>query len=181
MPVAAAMRHVRTGQAVEVVDGAFLVEANAAAHGKMAAGVGRIDDDQAHPRIVRQVLTSLAFALRVDANVRIEVVRKNIKHFHLTVRPPDGQARMDMETIRAFVADELRWIRQPPGQVPGAETQGVAGIGRPGEPLWVGLALLGAGCGGGDCPTFVELESSRLVLRMRSGSDRATRQAVLEA
>jgi predicted metal-dependent hydrolase len=46
-----------------------------------------------------------------------EVIRKAIKHVHLSVLPPAGKVRvaapqsMPLETIRLFVISKLPWIR----------------------------------------------------------------------
>lgn len=56
-------------------------------------------------------------ALRV-AGLKVEVVRKNIKHLHLGVYPPDGRVRVSAplvvgdEAVRLAVVDKLSWIRQ---------------------------------------------------------------------
>ena len=48
----------------------------------------------------------------------VEVVRKRIKHVHLSVHPPAGEvrisapARLNREAIRAFALSKLGWIRR---------------------------------------------------------------------
>ena len=48
----------------------------------------------------------------------VEIVRKNIKHVHLSVNPPSGRVRVSAplrigdEAIRAFVASRLAWVRR---------------------------------------------------------------------
>ena len=52
------------------------------------------------------------------SDISIRVHRKPIKHVHLTVLPPDGVVRisapncMQLETIRAFAASKLGWIKK---------------------------------------------------------------------
>lgn len=52
------------------------------------------------------------------AGIPIRIQRKNIKHLHLYVRPPDGRVEvsapvgMDDETIFRFVSDKAEWIRK---------------------------------------------------------------------
>ena len=51
-------------------------------------------------------------------NLAIEVVKKDIKHLHLRVYPPDGRVRitaprrLDEATIREFATAKLDWIEQ---------------------------------------------------------------------
>ena len=51
-------------------------------------------------------------------NIKIEVEQKNIKNIHLSVYPPDGAVRisapnrMDLDTIRVFALNKLKWIKQ---------------------------------------------------------------------
>lgn len=51
-------------------------------------------------------------------DVSVEVVRKDIKHVHLSVYPPSGRVkiaapeRMSLDTLRAFTISRLGWIRQ---------------------------------------------------------------------
>ena len=57
-----------------------------------------------------------AFKLNV-LDVEIDVIRKDIKHLHLSVYPPSGRVRiaspMDVneDTIRLFAINKLKWIR----------------------------------------------------------------------
>ena len=50
--------------------------------------------------------------------IPVDVVRKDIKHVHLSVHPPTGKVRisaperMDLNTIRAFAASKLGWIKR---------------------------------------------------------------------
>ena len=47
----------------------------------------------------------------------IDIVRKNIKHLHLSVYPPTGRIRIatplnvDDETVRLFAISKLVWIK----------------------------------------------------------------------
>ncbi|HPX60725.1 MAG TPA: SprT family zinc-dependent metalloprotease [Deltaproteobacteria bacterium] len=51
-------------------------------------------------------------------DIIIDVVKKKIKHMHLSIHPPAGKVRvsaplrMDSETIRLFVISKLAWIRK---------------------------------------------------------------------
>ena len=50
--------------------------------------------------------------------VSVDVIRKNIKHLHLSVHPPTGRVRIaaperaSLDTIRAFAVAYLAWIRR---------------------------------------------------------------------
>ncbi len=51
-------------------------------------------------------------------NITIEVEQKDIKNIHLSVYPPDGKVRIaaperiDLDTIRVFAINKLKWIRE---------------------------------------------------------------------
>lgn len=51
-------------------------------------------------------------------NIKIEVEQKDIKNIHLSVYPPNGAVRiaaptrMDLDTIRVFALNKLKWIRK---------------------------------------------------------------------
>lgn len=51
-------------------------------------------------------------------NIKIEVEQKDIKNIHLSVYPPDGKVkiaapeRMDLDTIRVFAINKLKWIKK---------------------------------------------------------------------
>lgn len=51
-------------------------------------------------------------------NIKIEVEQKDIKNIHLSVYPPNGRVRisapnrMDLDTIRVFALNKLKWIRK---------------------------------------------------------------------
>ena len=51
-------------------------------------------------------------------NIKVDVVRKNIKNIHLAVYPPDGRVRIAVperlkeDTIRLYVISKLSWIKR---------------------------------------------------------------------
>ncbi len=57
-------------------------------------------------------------SLQINADISIEVVRKNIKNMHLTVHPPDGRVhisaplRINDEAVRLFAISKIGWIRK---------------------------------------------------------------------
>jgi len=52
------------------------------------------------------------------SDIIIDVVRKDIKHMHLSVHPPDGRVqisapkRMDEKAVRSFAVSKLKWIKR---------------------------------------------------------------------
>ncbi|MBF0379171.1 MAG: M48 family metallopeptidase [Desulfamplus sp.] len=56
--------------------------------------------------------------LQINAELSIEVVRKNIKNMHLTVHPPNGRVhisaplRINDEAVRLFAISKIGWIRK---------------------------------------------------------------------
>ena len=66
--------------------------------------------------------TNVAIAARTSSvevgGVEVEVIRKNIKNLHLSVRPPDGRVRVsaprsvDDEAVRLALVSRLGWIRK---------------------------------------------------------------------
>jgi predicted metal-dependent hydrolase len=48
----------------------------------------------------------------------LDVIKKDIKHIHLSVYPPSGKVRisaplrMDLDTLRVFAISKLGWIKQ---------------------------------------------------------------------
>ena len=51
-------------------------------------------------------------------DIRVDVIRKDIKNVHLSVHPPKGRVtisaplKLDIETIRLFSVSKLGWIRK---------------------------------------------------------------------
>ena len=54
----------------------------------------------------------------VLGSIKIEVEQKDIKNIHLSVYPPNGvvriaaPTRMDLDTIRVFALNKLKWIKK---------------------------------------------------------------------
>lgn len=54
----------------------------------------------------------------IIGNIKIEVIKKNIKNLHLSVHPPNGRVRiaaplmMNDEAIRIFAISKLSWIKK---------------------------------------------------------------------
>src|SRR5690625_5777435 len=52
------------------------------------------------------------------SDIKVEVIKKNIKNIHLSVHPPNGRVRLaaphktNDEAIRLFIVSKLDWIRK---------------------------------------------------------------------
>lgn len=123
----------------------------------------------------------------VVAGVSIEVVRKDIKHLHLAVYPPEGRVRVAAprrlgdDAVRLAVVARLAWIKRhqarfqaqdrlSPRELVTGESHQFAG-------RRYRLDVLEH-----DAPPAVRLLNNRtLELKVRPGADRAKREAVLHA
>jgi predicted metal-dependent hydrolase len=115
----------------------------------------------------------------------VEVVRKRIKHMHLSVRAPDGRVRVsvplhvDDEVVRGVVIARLAWIRRQQVRLEGQEVQPrhryVSGER---HALWGREYLLEVTYRKGRAEVVVHGES-RLEMFVRPGSDVKVRERVL--
>jgi len=121
------------------------------------------------------------------ADLTVEVVRKDIKNLHVGVYPPDGHVRvaaplrLDDEAVRLAVVSRLGWIKRQRASFAAQERQSARELVN-GEShyLWGQRYLLDVV--EEDAPPRVTIHSAtRLVLRVRPGSDIAARQRVLLA
>lgn len=119
-------------------------------------------------------------------SLRADVIRKDIRHVHLSVLPPEGRVRisaplhMSLETVRVFAISKLGWIRQQQHklQAQAREPQREY-LTRESHYVWGQrylLAVLEK-----DAAPAVELRHHTLVLQVRPGADEARRQDVLDA
>jgi hypothetical protein len=118
-------------------------------------------------------------------DIPVDVVLKDIKNVHLSVYPPTGRVRisaprrMSLDTIRLFAISRLDWIRRQQAKLREQERETAREyIDRESHYLWGKRYLLTVS--EEDAPPRVERKHSRLVLRVRPGTDRAQRQAVVE-
>lgn len=119
-------------------------------------------------------------------SLRAEVIRKDIKHVHLSVLPPEGRVRisaplhMRLDTIRVFAISKLGWIRaqqrklQAQPREPEREY-----LARESHYVWGQRYLLEIV--EKDAAPAVELRHHTLVLQLRPGADAARRQELLDA
>lgn len=117
---------------------------------------------------------------------RAEVVRKAIKHVHLSVYPPDGRVRiaapagMELETIRLFAIAKLAWIKRQQRKILAQERETPRELlDRESHYVWGKRYLLKVV--EKEAAPAVELGHSSLLLQVRPGCDAARRQEILDA
>ncbi len=116
----------------------------------------------------------------------LDVVRKDIKNVHLSVHPPTGRVtiaaplHLSLDTIRVFAIDKLRWIRGQQRKLVEQERESPREyLDRESHYVWGRRYLLKVI--EGDQAASVELSHSRLILRVRPGSDFAMKRELLES
>lgn len=115
-----------------------------------------------------------------------EVIRKDIKHVHLSVYPPDGRIRisapkgMALETIRIYAITKLDWIRQQQRKLLAQERETPREyLDKESHYVWGKRYLLRNVEAVGSAK--VELKHSTLEIHLRPGSDTDKRHDVLES
>ena len=118
-------------------------------------------------------------------DMRIEVLRKDIRNLHLSVLPPHGRVRvaaprqMSLDTIRVFVISKLDWIRRQQRKMDAQEREAPREyLDRESHYVW-GRRYLLKRIEENAAPS-VELRHSRLVLQVRPGTDEARSREILE-
>lgn len=125
-------------------------------------------------------------AVRIDlGDLRIEVLRKDIKNLHLSVLPPHGKVRiaapqhMNLDTIRVFAISKLAWIRSQQRKMQTQEREAPREyLDRESHYVWGRRNLLKRV--ETDARPAVELKPSRLLLQLRPGTDAARAGEILE-
>ena len=117
---------------------------------------------------------------------RADVVRKDIKHVHLSVYPPDGQVRisaplnMALDVIRIYAITKLDWIKRQQHRLRSQERETTREyLDRESHYVWGKRYLLRVV--EADAMPTVKLRHSTLELHVRPGSDRERRHSLLEA
>ena len=116
--------------------------------------------------------------------ISILVTRKDVKHVHLSVYPPDGHvtlitpSKTRIEVARAYVLSKLIWIRQRQEQFRSqARETPRCFIGRESHFLWGRRHLLSVVfC---DAKPSVSLDHKRITLTLRPGSDSEKRAKII--
>lgn len=116
----------------------------------------------------------------------LHVVRKDIKHVHLSVYPPAGAVRvaaptrMSLDTIRLFTISKLAWIRQQQEKLRDqARETPREYLDRESHHIWGRRVLLKVT--ERDAAPQVELRATKLLLQVRPGTDEPTRDAIIAA
>lgn len=115
----------------------------------------------------------------------LEVIKKDIKHVHLSVHPPSGRVRiaaplrMNPETIRVFAVSKLGWIRQQQRKLREQEREAPREyLDRESHHVWGKRYLLKVIHA--DAAPEVQLKHSTLLLCIRPGTSTGRKQAVLD-
>jgi predicted metal-dependent hydrolase len=118
--------------------------------------------------------------------ITADVVLKEIKNVHLSVHPPTGRVRiaaptrMSLDTIRVFAISKVPWIRQQQRKFREQEREPPREyIDRESHYVWGRRYLLKLVETTGS--PSVELSHRQLVLKTRPGSNRAKKEALLDA
>lgn len=119
-------------------------------------------------------------------DLRIEVIRKDIKNLHLSVLPPQGKVRiaaprhMNLDTIRVFAISRLAWIRSQQHKMQRQEREAPREyLDRESHYVWGRRYLLRRV--EKDAAPAIDLTLSRLVMQVRPGTDEARCQVILES
>ena len=118
-------------------------------------------------------------------DIVVDVMRKEIKHVHLSVHPPTGRVTLvaptetRLEVARAYALSRLGWIRQQQAKLAAqareAPRQFVA---RESHYLWGHRYLLAVV--EREAKPVVTLDHRRITMYVRPGSDQAKRQALMD-
>jgi predicted metal-dependent hydrolase len=118
-------------------------------------------------------------------DIGVDVVRKSIKNVHLSVHPPTGRVRiaapehMSLNTVRVFAIAKLPWIKRQQRKLREQERETPREyIDRESHYVWGKRYLLKVI--EDDEPPAVDLDHGRMILRVRPGTDKAKRQAILD-
>jgi hypothetical protein len=119
-------------------------------------------------------------------DIPVDVVRKDIKHVHLSVYPPTGRVRisaprrMSLDTLRVFAISKLDWIRRQQIKLREQERETPREyLDRESHYVWGERYLLEVV--ESDEPPAIELGHGRMHLRVRPGTDEDKRRALVEA
>lgn len=118
-------------------------------------------------------------------DLAIDVVFKDIKNLHLSVCPPDGKvkiaapSRMKLDSIRVFAISKLAWIKQQQLKLQNQQRETPREyLDRESHYLWGKRYLLQVAYSEDALGIF--LRHSKIILRVKPGTDRETKQAILE-
>jgi len=118
-------------------------------------------------------------------DITVDVVLKDIKNVHLSVYPPTGRVRisapkrMSLDTLRVFAISKLDWIKQQQAKLREQERETPRDyVDRESHYVWGKRYLLTVI--ESQEPPAIELKHSRMLLRVRPGTEKPKRQAIVE-
>ena len=118
-------------------------------------------------------------------DIPVDVIRKDIKNVHLSVHPPTGRVRiaaperMSLDTVRVFAIAKVPWIRKQQRKLREQERETPREyIDRESHYVWGKRYLLKVV--EADRQPAVELNHGRMILRVRPGTTKAKRRAIVE-
>jgi len=118
-------------------------------------------------------------------DITIEVTRKDIKHAHLSVHPPNGRVTLvaptetRLEVARAYAISKLGWIRDQQTKMRGqARETPREFVERESHYLWGRRYLLSVS--EKDVKPFVKISHRNITLTVRPGSTREKRESVMQ-
>ena len=117
-------------------------------------------------------------------DIAVDVMLKDIKNVHLSVHPPTGRVRisapkrMSLDTIRVFAISKLGWIKQQQKKLRRQERETPREyLDRESHYVWGKRYLLKVD--EADSAPEVKLKHSKIILRVRPGTNNDTRQAIV--
>lgn len=124
-------------------------------------------------------------AARFDlGDIRVDVIRKDIKNIHLGVYPPHGKVRiaapswMELDAIRLFAINKLAWIKRQQKKLLAQERETRREyLERESHYVWGQRYLLQIV--ERDARPLVRMTHKRLIMQVRPGADAKKRDAVL--
>lgn len=118
-------------------------------------------------------------------DIRVEVIKKDIRNVHLSVYPPSGRVRisaplrMNKDTIRVFAIAKLGWIKKQQKKLREQERESEREyLNRESHYVWGKRYLLRVV--EREAPPSVEIKHSALVLNVRPGVTEVKKKEVLE-
>ena len=118
-------------------------------------------------------------------DIVVEVMRKAVKHVHLSVHPPTGRVTLvaptttRLEVARAYAISRLGWIRQQQTKLSSQAREAPRQfVSRESHYLWGRRYLLAVV--EREAKPVVTLDHRQITLHVRPGSDQAKRQALMD-
>jgi predicted metal-dependent hydrolase len=125
-------------------------------------------------------------ALQIElGDITVDVILKDIKNIHLSVYPPTGRVRisaperMSLDNLRVFAISKLDWIKQQQAKLREQERETPREyVDRESHYIWGKRYLFKVT--ESDEPPAIELKHRQMCLRVRPGTEKDKRQALVE-